>query len=397
VGDVRAFWTMQADGTSYRKVRAALVFEGRLARIWVDVRDTGRIPVQVMTGLQRALDTATGSESRDPSLGIIENEWEVFGRSPATYKLAGKDDFLMTDLPNTVAGMTLLGYFHTKDQYPRSLVPSSNELNLLYIDSREGARDLPRLLGTIAHEYQHLIGFGRNPEGERFFSEGLSELASLLIGYRHANPSFLANPNAPMFRFSETDPDEVEVDYERGMSLMAYLHEQYGDAFVRELVGARGKGVERIEMALRRIGVDPETDGWHVIAERFAVANYLQSEGAGAFGYRRTLASARMVRAASIGATELPHYEKPVARLQPNGVAYVEYEQVENLALRIPAGEHRALAIVFDAGVPAVRTLRPGVNTIESAQRVVLVLVNTSERTNAVEWQIERESPVAFR
>jgi hypothetical protein len=134
-----------------------------------------------MRTLFRALDTSltqTNTTPRNANQGILKNDIDVFGQIPEEYSVENKTDFLMIDIPDPVANQNVLGYFSPTDQTDG---PSSNRMNLLYVDSREGLQRMQTLLGIIAHEFQHLIHFGRHPRtgGDEFnrdvvLNEGMS-------------------------------------------------------------------------------------------------------------------------------------------------------------------------------------------------------------------------------
>src|SRR5256885_15020081 len=61
----------------YDPINALLVFAGRRARIWIDLKDTSRVTKNTIHVLARGLDTATGSTSRNPRKGILDNDDDV--------------------------------------------------------------------------------------------------------------------------------------------------------------------------------------------------------------------------------------------------------------------------------------------------------------------------------
>jgi hypothetical protein len=406
VGEERSFWVIGSGSAEYDQLNATLVYDGRFARIWIDNRDTARVNAGVLAELARGLDTATPAGSRNPSEGIIRNEQEVFGASPARFKVGGKDDFLLFDIPNTSSdGLTLLGYFHTKDQYSRREVPSSNELNMLYIDSREGMQSVRRLLSTIAHEYQHLIQFGRNPESERFYTEAMSELATVITGFRLPNTDYMAHTNSPMFRWSDQNAEHSQIDYQRGMMLMRYLYEQYGEGYINTLVATKGKGVERIGSALAAAGIDGDDDAWRGVLTRFAVANYLQEEGQGVFGYNSTGAwHVHRARPAVVDVAAVPQAYRPSrARLEPYGTSYFQYDAPRSLQVQVARGDNfRVIAITYQGESIRVRELEGGARYELGASdggvsRVVLAYVSLSGRQQLVSMGIDAATSVTMR
>lgn len=403
LGAQRSFWVIGSSQEEYERLSATLVYDGRLARIWVDNRDTARIDAVVLRELARSLDTATPAGSRDPAKGIIENEQDVFGKSPTRFKAGGKDDFLLFDIPNASAeGLMLLGYFHTKDQYSRKEVPMSNELNMLYIDSREGMRSVRQLMSTIAHEYQHLIHFGRNPHSERFYTEALSELATVITGFHLSNRDYMAHTNSPLFRWNETDAVMSQVDYQRGLTLMRYLHEQYGERFIHSLVDADGEGVARIEQALRSAGYSSDEHAWQDILTRFAVANYLQNDGEGVLGYAST-ARMSLTRPMVADIGSIPAAYRPSSmRLEPYGSSYFQFESPRELDVAVSATEgYRVVAITYADGSVRVESLSSGRYRLGDpnggVDRVVLAYISLSEERQVVRLGVESVTSTALR
>lgn len=404
VGSERSFWVIGSGSSEFDRVRATLVFDGRLARIWVDNRDTGRIDAAVLGELARGLESATPAGSRNPAKGIIENEQEVFGATPSAFKVGGKDDFLLFDIPNTAGDeLTLLGYFHTKDQYSRKEVPSSNELNMLYIDSREGLKSVRRLLATIAHEYQHLIHFGRNPDSERFYTEAMSELATVMTGFRLPNSEYMAHTNSPLFRWSDMDATMSQVDYQRGMTLMRYLYEQYGERFIDEFVAEKGKGVARIENTLAAVGLEDEHHAWDGVLTRFAIANYLQDEGTGEYGYSDYSWVPRQMRPSVVDFGAVPAEYRPTRmRLEPYGTSYVQFDAPRSLVIDVDrADSHRVVALSYETGSIRVSELEPGVryelgDPSGGVERVVLAYVSLSDRQQLIRTGVSSAANVSM-
>jgi hypothetical protein len=392
---IEQFWVPGAQSDQYERIPAVLLHDCTRGRIWVDLRDTAHISHQAMAAIARALDVATPAGSRDPSRGIIENVQAVFGPSPERFKHGGKDDFLLTDLRNRAEGVTMLGTFMSKDQRSAAEQPYSNERNILYIDSREGMEDLPALLATTAHEYQHLIHFGMNPGAEQLFNEGCSELASQLVGYSAANGDYLANTNVPLMRWGGHHSAGLDADYQRGMSLMVYLHEQFGDRFIREFVASTSSGVERIGQAVDRAGMSTARYSWRTVLRDFALANYLQTDGTGARGYRQRLDPARSVHEASlVVGTPYGVSSMPEVQLEPFGSSFHLYDRPGALRVRIePTMGYQAVAILYYGGRPRIVELTPGREERiggdgVAPDRVVLAFISLTAQPVVVRWRV---------
>lgn len=274
VGDVETFYVLNRVTQSFDEISAVLKYNGRLARIWVDARDTSRVSTSVVRQLAWGLDSVTGATSRNPAKGIIENDIEVFGETPKIFEVEGKSDFLMTDIQDGLSGGGYVaGYF---SQYDQSNDFGSNARNILYIDSRQGlASGVNSLLNTLAHEFQHLIHYNTNPNSEVFFNEGCSEVASILCGYKtRGNSGYMANTNVRFLGWNYGDTQLLLADYERAMTFVYYLYDQFGEAFLRRFTQTRTNGLTRIDQTLAAIGV---AGSYQEVLKGFSVANTVLS------------------------------------------------------------------------------------------------------------------------
>lgn len=258
--------------------------------VWVDVRDTGRISQatidQIAVGLIEKVKP--GSNTRDPNTGVIQNDIAIFGDPPRDKWSDGEVviHLLLLDIDNgSITGGTLSGYFSPLDQTTQL---GSNEMNVLYIDSPQlrgvpTSREIENVLGTVAHEFQHLINHrqytdNRYPETHWLYNEGLSEVASLRNGYSDRNASIFFNSPNEFAYFDAPFGDSVGriilAAYERGMMMTHYLSEQYGDGFLNRLVAAPGSHIEPIQWALQQTGFQDDAKN---VWSNFWVANYLQN------------------------------------------------------------------------------------------------------------------------
>ena len=298
------FWIVNRRTGQREKRTAVSRYVSDNAIIWVDVRDTGRITSSTIDKLVEGLEVRVkpGPNTRDVEAGIIENDIAIFGPPPLD-TWTQMEDFVhlfILELEESEVN----GYFYPADQDPGIL--GSNNRNLLYINSRRllgnpSTRAVDGVLGTIAHELQHLInyrhysGSGSDRETHWLYNEGLSEVARLRTGYKDRTAfATMGQPN----RFAWFDApigvgglDTILAAYERGMLFTHYLSEQFGDGFLKQLVIAGGRNLEPVQNALDAINND--TDPEHVFAE-FWVANYLRDnstfQGDGKYRYRLDVA-----------------------------------------------------------------------------------------------------------
>lgn len=371
----------------YDLVTATRVWEGATARIWVDDTDRNNAArnkaiMDMMPAMQRAIDSATAATSRNPAQGIIINDIEVFGPTPTTYaaQWQGKTNILLTDIKDPAGSGNTVGFFAPVDQYDEV---GSNQMNLLYLDSKEGlSSGFASLASTIAHEFQHLIHFGQNSSSEIVYDEGCSEVASLLNGYRdRTNAAFLANTNVDLFRWSYDDGNLVEADYQRGMNLIHFLYEQYGENMLRQFTKSQQFGMNRLNDALKKIGA---TDDWMATMKNFAVANYLQTFPSDRrYGYLSRLSNATARISKTFTGAKVPA-DTSIA-VEPYASVYINFAAPKGLLNLKFAGsssfsKFAVMAIVYQGSTVTVTELEKGkqytLGENGFADRVVLAYVN---------------------
>ncbi len=384
----------------FDEVTGVLVFTGRRARIWVDVADTARIKKTTIAALARGLDTATAATSRNANKGLIENDEEVFGQAPPNQfspEAPNVEDFLLTDIQDNIAGGAVLGYFFPLDQTD---VPGSNQMNILYIDSREGlgsqsATALTGILSTLAHEYQHLIHYNQNPNSQSFYNEGCSETASILCGYRsRTNGTYLNASNVPLLRWSDGSVyTDLEIDYQRAMSFVLFCYEQFGEAFLTKLTSSRSNGMSRITDALTKAG---KTGDWRTTVKGFQVANYV----------RKSFTDPRYIYQAPLSTSTAKVTNGYLDSIPTGGQATVQaYAGIYNrysftatagMSIKFEAAQSfAALALLYrENQLVEVRELNNGVFNAISADsgynKMVFTVVNLSNAAQSIKWTVER-------
>ena len=292
-GDYTFFLTDRSNPEAgFQDVPATLRYSQSGILIWVDDKDNSTIKQSTIDALAEGLVNKVRDMpyTRNPDTGIVFNDIAIYGDPPSN---DGRNwegfivSFLLTDIqePEGLAGGVIEGYFSPYDQTDRV---GSNRTNILYIDSRQSlinrgqsAAAIEGVIGTMAHEFQHLINYGRYQSAggdvgtHWIYNEGLSEVASIRNGYieRTAAP-YLQKPNRfTFFSLPNGNADTVLRGYERAMIWTHYLSEQFGDAFLYDLVAANGQGLEPVRQAMQKRGLG--SDAEKVLSE-FWVANYMQ-------------------------------------------------------------------------------------------------------------------------
>ncbi|MHA2217067.1 MAG: hypothetical protein ACXACY_14095 [Candidatus Hodarchaeales archaeon] len=194
---------------------------------------------------------------------------------------------LVFDIDEIPSGF-VAGFFYQLNQFLNSeLNPSqrySNEAEILHIDIN-AADDI----GTIAHEFQHLIHFGHDDDEDTWLDEGASVFSEYLIG---DNPlsgtygtTFKSNPDVSLTYWDGSSSSLVFANYGASYTFMLYLAEHYGgDPLVQDLVERSADGIQSVEDALLNQGYDVE---FTEVFRNWTIANFLDdpSFAGGSYGY----------------------------------------------------------------------------------------------------------------
>ena len=248
--------------------------------VYVEVAewDSGHVDAAAMDTLVTYFRDHTFEGSLYPHLGIKTIGEDVFG-PPTDVDQNGQVYILLIDVRDDyVPGVSesfVAGYFDHEDQ--ESL---GNRADIIYLDTNPGrmsGADIRQQIGTLAHEYQHLIHYGRDDDEELWVNEGLSELSPVLMGLSHRLLfHYLENTNVRLDSF------EGEIaDYVRCGLFFLYTWVRLGTPFIHHFVSLPTHGITAFESALSTFDKPSFNDhvyNWHL-------ANFLQ-EGQGVYGYR---------------------------------------------------------------------------------------------------------------
>lgn len=192
------------------------------------------------------------------------SEWKTDGGRDGDNRVA-----LVFLSSSSIGGEGLFGFFNPADQSADSENASSNAGEILYINADRANADLYDALGTIAHEFVHLIIFnqkfaqeGTFPEGasreNAVLDEGLAVLNEELSGFTYTGDQggnfFLLSSvsnlltdglNRRFFQFSGQ-----LADYGAGYLFWRYVHDQLGLQTITELATSTSTGRENVETAL---------------------------------------------------------------------------------------------------------------------------------------------------
>jgi hypothetical protein len=251
-GAAMVFYTIDLVTHDFVAVQASLRAESATTIVFVEDAQWGtRVSQTDVDAILAAFDEQTPPASIDPGSGIADIVEAVYG-PPTDIDQDGKIHILILDIRDgwSGSGGYVAGYYTSHDQ---TSAPYSNQRDLIYIDCQPADPTGSEVLGTVAHEYQHLVHFGADPdEGSStpFMNEALSELSTYLCGYGLRSPaSFAVAPDIAL-----DDWHNDESDYARVALWSLYIYEQLGLGAIQAIFADPGNGVSGVESALAAIG-----------------------------------------------------------------------------------------------------------------------------------------------
>jgi immune inhibitor A len=268
LGTVRSFKVHDDDSDQTFLIEAELRYKTAHVYMWVETGvdiDPGR--------LQQAADTFE-KEIYPTDRAFFGSEWTP-----------GVDgDPHLGILHARGIGSGVAGYYWSADEYPAEVRPDSNQMEMFYINADNANVGSAFYLGTLAHEFQHMIHWYNDRNEETWLNEGMSELASLITGFDPGGSDYgwSRRPDTQLNTWS--DDDARSAHYGGSYLFAAYLLDRFGETLTQAVVAHPANGIPSIDAVLA------ENETGLTFTDVFAdwlVANYLdQPELAdGRFGY----------------------------------------------------------------------------------------------------------------
>ncbi len=180
--------------------------------------------------------------------GAIQMDAELFGPIPDELDNDPKLIVFYSAL-GQFQGSMFDGYFspynQVTEQEAQQMSPAghSNECEMIYmtcspLDPVEMIR-----ISVLAHELQHLIHWGGDPNEETWVDEGCAELAMVWFGLPDPITGFNTNPDNSLIEWEQEFADYVKV-----MLFFTYLAEHYDDGtLIQDIVSNPTNGINGIE------------------------------------------------------------------------------------------------------------------------------------------------------
>lgn len=141
----------------------------------------------------------------------------------------------------------------------------------------------------LAHEYQHLLNYGANPDQVAFVNEGGSALASLLCGYPIDSQKierFLTTPDNSLTEWDDQTYINEAADYGAAYLFSFWLYDHFGLDFSHALLNSPLNGTEAIDQAFT--ATDHSDWNFQKAFSAWRLANLIHADtpGAGLYNYK---------------------------------------------------------------------------------------------------------------
>jgi immune inhibitor A len=311
VGTVRTFKVHDDDSQETYLIEAELRYKTDHLYMWVEKG------VEIaLSRLQEAADTFE-NQIYPANRAFFGSEW--------TPGVDGDPHLSILHARRIGAGVA--GYYWSADEYPAEVRPDSNQMEMFYINADNANVGSAFYLGTLAHEFQHMIHWYNDRNEETWLNEGMSELASLINGFDPGGSDYAwsLEPDTQLNTWS--DDGSRSAHYGGAFLFAAYLLDRFGESLTQAVVAHPANGIRSIDAVL------DDDDSGLTFGDVFAdwvVANYLDDPalGDGRYGYE-------LIDIAQPQLDE-EHQRYPVERFTqvvPYGVDYVYLEGGAELTL----------------------------------------------------------------
>ncbi|MBN2495308.1 MAG: hypothetical protein JXR96_11995 [Deltaproteobacteria bacterium] len=258
LGDTRSFWSWDLGQMPPRDVQVPATCRAVGDHVYVFVADDqwgANVDQAGVDAVFAALELATPAGSIDPEQGIVPNEIGVFGPVPDALDGDVHVFILLMEL-DQYGGTQFDGFFNPFNQYPDEETMAqqgyhSNEIEMITVNSAIRPVGSAMTLSILAHELQHLIHWGGDPEEASWVDESCAEAAMVLCGYPQTDQAwlddYLADPSAAL-------EETAHVHYGACLLFGSYLYERFGAGFMGELVADPAHGRAGFAGPLARAG-----------------------------------------------------------------------------------------------------------------------------------------------
>jgi hypothetical protein len=234
IGTVRAFKIFDDERQEISLINADLHYKTEHLYMWVE-QGVDIDPVR----LREAADTFE-SQIYPVNRAFFGSEW--------TPGVDGDPHLSVLHARRIGAGVA--AQFWSVDEYPAEVRPDSNQMEMFYINADYANVGSAFYLGTLAHEFQHLIHWYNDSNEETWLNEGMSELASLINGFDPGGSDHFwsVRPDTQLNTWSHDDSRSAH--YGAAYLFVTYLLDRFGETLTQAVVAHPDNGIASIDATL---------------------------------------------------------------------------------------------------------------------------------------------------
>jgi len=257
-GARQTFWVNET------KVQATLRYVTSHSYFWIE--DGVRYNQQDVKNLMDAFENKIYPTDRQ----FFGSEWTP-----------GVDDdphiyILYTNALGDTAGVA----YSSIDEYPPQINPYSNAHELLSVSSTEPLTDL-YTYSSLAHGFQYMIDWYKDPNEPTYLNEGFSELAEFINGYPSGGNEqvFITNPDINLTDWISGAPAQDRAHFGASFLFATYFLDRFGADTTKAFFQNKLNGLDKIDNTLAQRNLTDPATGKIITADDFfldwVIANYV--------------------------------------------------------------------------------------------------------------------------
>lgn len=277
IGVRQSFWAGSGDTENYR-IQATLRYVTEHVYFWIENGINYR---------QRDLETL----ANDFENNIYPTNRAFFG-SEWTPGVDGDPHIYIVYCRGI--GDNVAGYYSSADEYPRQINRFSNVHEMFFINADNSPLDDESTLGTLAHEFQHMIHWYQDQNETNWMAEGFSELAALLNHYYIGgfDGLYISQPDLQLNDWPDETREDTTPHYGESFLFVTYFLDRFGEAATKALVANQENDMNSVDITLRQIDATDPLTGQTITADSFfldwVITNFLMDRRVGDGRYTYT-------------------------------------------------------------------------------------------------------------
>jgi immune inhibitor A len=186
------------------------------------------------------------------------------------------------------------GYFSSLNEVPRAVNPYSNQREMFCMSTDALEINSAFYLSVLAHEFQHMIHWKLDPQGNTWVDEGMAQMSEQINGFDPSDLAwaFLSDTDVQLTTWAD-EPGESLSHYASSYLWFRYFTDRLGGTSVlSSLLDPNEDEITSIEGALEQAGYTPVVTAprpFDAFFADWAVANYVNDSrvGDGRYVYDR--------------------------------------------------------------------------------------------------------------